>query len=210
MTSPHKKLLPKRERTRLQILKAALKLFARKDAGEASISDVIAEAEIANGTFYNHFKTKEELLEASSLTLIESLASEVETIMGDMDDPAERMALAGIYFFKKARMDSNWAWALIRVAAVTPRMSDILLSYPLRDLQRGITSGKFSIESTETALGLFVGSLHYGIRNILEGRAKNKLHDREMMTLVLRGYGVKIEIAKKLASKGFERAWKEE
>ncbi|MEI1280595.1 helix-turn-helix domain-containing protein [Leptospira venezuelensis] len=191
-------------------MKAALRLFAQKDAGETSIAEVTAEAEVANGTFYNYFKTKEELLEASSFALIESIASEVETSMNELEDSAERMALAGIFFFKKARMDSDWGWALIRVAAAAPRMSDMLLSYPLKDLQRGIKSGKFSIESIESALGLFVGALHYGIRNILEGRAKDKSHDKDMMILVLRSFGVPLTSAKSLASKGFDRAWKSE
>lgn len=204
---PKKKLLPKRERTRAQIMKAALRLFAQKDAAETSIAEVSAEAEVANGTFYNYFKTKEELLEASSLALIEGLAEEVETGMKDLKDPAERMALAGILFFKKARKDFDWAWALIRIAAVAPRMSDLLLSYPRNDLKNGIKSGKFQIESEESALGLFVGALHYGIRNILEDRAKDITHDREMMTLVLKSFGVSPQAAKNISAKGFVRAW---
>ncbi|PJZ47856.1 TetR/AcrR family transcriptional regulator [Leptospira saintgironsiae] len=191
-------------------MKAALRLFAQKDAAETSIAEVSAEAEVANGTFYNYFKTKEELLEASSLALIEGLAEEVEIGMKDLKDPAERMALAGILFFKKARNDFEWAWALIRIAAVAPRMSDLLLSYPRNDLKNGIKSGKFQIESEESALGLFVGALHYGIRNILEGRAKDNTHDREMMTLVLKSFGVSPQAAKNLSAKGFVRAWEKE
>ncbi|TGK62705.1 TetR/AcrR family transcriptional regulator [Leptospira wolffii] len=201
-------LLPKRERTRAQIMNAALRLFAIKDAGETSIAEVSAEAEVANGTFYNYFKTKEELLEASALALAESLVAEAVLLMPDITDGAERMALGGMLFLKKARNDMDWAWALIRVAAVAPRMSELLRAQPLKDMQKAIKAGRFSIDSEESALGLYVGALHYGIRNILEGRAKNKSHDVDMIALVLKAFGVSATTAKNISQRAFDRVWK--
>ena len=42
----------KRERTRNQLIAAALRVFAQK-GGALTVSDVVAEAEDSNGTFYN-------------------------------------------------------------------------------------------------------------------------------------------------------------
>ncbi|MDF3821751.1 TetR/AcrR family transcriptional regulator [Leptospira sp. 96542] len=200
-----KTLLPKKERTRAQIMNAALRLFAIKEAGETSIAEVAVEAEVANGTIYNYFKTKEELLDASALALAEKAAADADVLMADIQNEVERLAFGALLFLKKARNDNDWAWALIRVAAVAPRMSEILRAYPLRDLKKAVASGKFTIDSEETALGLFVGAIHYGIRNILEGRAGYKTHDVDMVVLVLRAYGLSNTTAKNTASRAYER-----
>ncbi|TGK36646.1 TetR/AcrR family transcriptional regulator [Leptospira andrefontaineae] len=204
----HRKvLLPKRERTRAQIMSAALRLFAVKDAGETSIAEVSAEAEVANGTFYNYFKTKEELLEASALALAEALVEKSAQLIPEITDGAERMAYGGMTFLKKAREDMNWGWALIRVAAAAPRMSEILRAQPLKDMQKAVKAGKFIIESEEAALGLYIGALHYGIRNILEGRAKKYSHDIELIALVLRAYGLSGKASNNVSQKAFDRVW---
>ncbi|BDA78239.1 hypothetical protein LPTSP3_g11690 [Leptospira kobayashii] len=205
---PKKILLPKKERTRAQIMNAALRLFAVKDAGETSIAEVAVEAEVANGTIYNYFKTKDELLDASALVLAEKMAADADLLMSEIQNEVERLAFGGILFLQRARKDSNWAWALIRVAAVAPKMSEILRAYPLRDMKKAISSGKFTIDSEESALGLYVGAIHYGIRNILEGRANQKSQDVDMIALVLKAFGISQASAKNIAQRAFDKAWK--
>ncbi|PJZ84704.1 TetR family transcriptional regulator [Leptospira harrisiae] len=208
MLKPKKTLLPKKERTRAQIMNAALRLFAIKEAGETSIAEVAVEAEVANGTIYNYFKTKEELLDASALMLAEQAAAEADILMADIQNEVERLAFGAVHFLQKARKDSDWAWALIRVAAVAPRMSEILRAYPLRDMKKAVTSGKFSIDSEESALALFVGAIHYGIRNILEGRANFKTHDVDLIVLVLRAFGFTHTNAKNTVTRAYDKVWK--
>ncbi|MGH3056585.1 MAG: TetR/AcrR family transcriptional regulator, partial [Gaiellaceae bacterium] len=67
----------KRTRTRAQLLDAALRVFARKGTGAAPIHEITAEAGVANGTFYNYFRTREELVEAASLHLAGRFADEI-------------------------------------------------------------------------------------------------------------------------------------
>lgn len=189
-------------------MNAALRLFAVKEAGETSIAEVAVEAEVANGTIYNYFKTKDELLDASALFLAEKMAAEAELLMSEIQNEVERLAFGGILFLQRARKDSDWAWALIRVAAVAPRMSEILRAYPLRDMKKAISSGKFTIDSEESALGLYVGAIHYGIRNILEGRANHKSQDLDMIVLVLKAFGISHASAKNIAQRAYDKAWK--
>lgn len=49
------------ERRREQILKAAASVFAQQGYHRASVSDIIAEAKIARGTFYLYFPGKREI-----------------------------------------------------------------------------------------------------------------------------------------------------
>ena len=50
------------ESRKVQILKAAEKIFARKGFPEATISDVAREAKVSEATIYEYFTSKEELL----------------------------------------------------------------------------------------------------------------------------------------------------
>jgi AcrR family transcriptional regulator len=63
-------LTGKRERTKLAnrhaILAAARRVFAQLGYDGASVRDIIRGTELASGTFYNYFRSKEEVFEALS------------------------------------------------------------------------------------------------------------------------------------------------
>lgn len=50
-------------KNRDRIIQSALTLFAQKDFETVTIKDICANAQVANSTFYYHFKTKEELMD---------------------------------------------------------------------------------------------------------------------------------------------------
>jgi AcrR family transcriptional regulator len=60
--------LGKRERTKLQnrnlILEAARRVFAELGFGATTVRDIIRATPLASGTFYNYFKSKEEVFQA--------------------------------------------------------------------------------------------------------------------------------------------------
>ncbi len=62
--------ISKRERTKLAnrqaILAAARAVFAQMGYDSASVRDIIRSTELASGTFYNYFRSKEEVFEALS------------------------------------------------------------------------------------------------------------------------------------------------
>src|SRR5262245_54401598 len=104
-----------RERTRLLLLDAALRLFARKGVGATAIHEIAAEAGVANGTFYNYFRTREEVLEAASIRLAERLQAEITANSTNVRDAGERVAIGCRCFVLQAVRDPTWAAALMRV-----------------------------------------------------------------------------------------------
>lgn len=54
----------KGQKRKQELLTIAYRLIISKGYEETSIDEIIAEAQIAKGTFYYHFKSKEEMLEA--------------------------------------------------------------------------------------------------------------------------------------------------
>ncbi|MCB2573021.1 TetR/AcrR family transcriptional regulator, partial [Listeria monocytogenes] len=67
----------KRERTRRGLIDAAVRLFARKEVGEIALLDVASEAEVASGTIYNYFRTRDEVVEAVGLALANEFSESI-------------------------------------------------------------------------------------------------------------------------------------
>ena len=51
----------RRVRTRAALLRAGASLFATRSVDGVSIDDIVAAADVAKGSFYNHFPDKEAL-----------------------------------------------------------------------------------------------------------------------------------------------------
>ena len=68
----------KKAESRLKIMKAAAWSFKNCGFSETSIADIMKEAGLGVGTFYNYFNSKEDLLLALLKTLADKVEAEVE------------------------------------------------------------------------------------------------------------------------------------
>lgn len=66
----------KREATRQDILTAARSLFLEKGYDATSVDDLVLAANVAKGTFYYHFNSKDELLHALQEMVIDEFSSQ--------------------------------------------------------------------------------------------------------------------------------------
>jgi AcrR family transcriptional regulator len=76
---------------RQQLLEAATWVFARKGYRRAAVSDIIARAGVARGTFYLYFKSKEEVF----LAIVEDFHGRVTRAIADADQVPPFDASAG-------------------------------------------------------------------------------------------------------------------
>lgn len=180
---------PVRERTRELLLDAAVRVFARKGADAAAIHEIAAEAGVANGTFYNYFRTREALLEATSLRLAHRLHTAIAASRAAVDDPAERIAIGCRRFILQARHDPIWGAALLRVWHSSPTASATAADPLLADLRAGRRRGRLQYASETVALDLVQGTVLSAMRSVLEGRAADA-HASAVAAVVLRALGV--------------------
>jgi AcrR family transcriptional regulator len=76
-----------REDRRTQVLKHAERVFARKGFHETNISDIIAEAGIARGTFYLYFENKRDLFAELLDRVLEELRGRVQRVRQGPGEP---------------------------------------------------------------------------------------------------------------------------
>lgn len=187
-----------RARTRAALLDAALRIFARKGAGAASIQEITDEAGVANGTFYNYFRSREELVEAASLRLASRFEDQVAASNAAVGDPAERLSLGSRRFILQALADPVWGAAILRVWATTSVLKAKTAEHMLADLRAGRRRGRFHYSSEAAAVDLVQGSVVAAMRTVLEERAGAE-HACEVASLLLRAVGVSPVQADELA-----------
>ncbi len=161
----------RREQTRAKLLDAARALFARQGVDNTRISEITDEADVGFGSFYNHFDSKEAILEAVLADTVAAQGVAVEAITAELDDPAEVISAAHRYFVRLARTDDEWAWLLVRLDVSHNVVFRALGPFARRDLRRGIRAGRLQVPNQRIALDAAGGALLSVMRAVLDDQA---------------------------------------
>ncbi len=132
-----------------------------------TVTDVVAEAGVSNGTFYNYFDDIDDLVLALAahvgVSIAEAAAAE------PIEDPAERFADATARLLVMAEVDPTWGRAFLQVTA-RPGSADDMLRHASADLDRGHREGRFTVGPEPAALDQLSGLVMMTIRRIVENR----------------------------------------
>jgi AcrR family transcriptional regulator len=111
-----------------RIVEAALRVFAEKGPDAPVVDDFTRAAGISRGTFYNHFDSVPELLEATSVWTIEEAVASIERQLGGCDGPLVRFGTGLRLFLRRAQRDRPWCLFVAktwRLGALAPPRSDL-------------------------------------------------------------------------------------
>ncbi|HSO98987.1 MAG TPA: TetR/AcrR family transcriptional regulator [Solirubrobacteraceae bacterium] len=159
----------RRAQTRARLVAAAGALFARQGVESTRISEITEEADVGFGSFYNHFDSKDAIVETVLTETIAAQGEAIAAVTADMQDPAEVIAAAHRYFVRLARADPDWAWLLVRLDASHHVVLSALGPFALRDLHRGIRAGRLHVSNEQVALFATGGALLAVMRAVLDG-----------------------------------------
>lgn len=117
---------------RKAILDAARAVFARIGYDAANIRDIIRETNLASGTFYNYFKSKEEVFEAIADDSVQRFRPLLEAVRANSGDLGTYIKAAYSAYFQFLANENSEAikegaphLALIGVRVDTPQMKII-------------------------------------------------------------------------------------
>lgn len=145
----------RRERTRARILESALAVFADKGPDAPRIEDFIRAAGIARGTFYNYYRSTEELLEAMSHVLEDDLIRSITAELEPLDDPLERLATGIRLWLQRAAGSPVWCRFVVRVR----RRAESVERELGRDLRESMQAGLIRVIDVHVARDLVVGTI---------------------------------------------------
>jgi AcrR family transcriptional regulator len=194
-------------RTRLALLEAAQRLFATRSVDGVSIDDIAREAEVAKGSLYNHFESKEALADALYEMVRGHVAMLLETAVDDRTLPPERLVRGAFVILRFAIDHPESVSALLKLS---PQLLDDRAPLNVRAreiITAGMESGHFKGIPTDSATLLVVGAMLVMLQDSID---RNKSVKRliakviPLMAGVLKALGVDGEsasVAAKAAAK---------
>jgi len=191
---------PKRQRTQAQLLHAAVRVFVERGIGAATMQEIALSAGVTTATLYNHFSTKEELVQRLASTLAETLCRAIDDSYAHVTDGAERMSIGQRRYVRLAAESPAWTLLLLDVMAIAPDVMAMIERYPLEDLRIGVRQKKFKVPSEAAALDAITGICSYAMRRVALGLAPEH-HDVACATLVLRALGMPPDEAARIAKR---------
>jgi AcrR family transcriptional regulator len=88
--------IARRARTHRALVDATLSLLRERGLSEASVDDIVRAAGVAKGTFYLHFGSKDDVINAVAERLVEEVGQIVEAALAQADrSPVERVLALG-------------------------------------------------------------------------------------------------------------------
>lgn len=157
----------RRERTRSRLVESALRVFTEHGVQTGTIDRVIRTAEVSRGTFYNYFRTDEDLYGAVATEVGNELIRIVNPLVLPHADPAARVACGIRLVIGLARGNRVLAEFLVRGGPGALRHGLMIEQVVLRDIALGIDSGAFSVRDTRLALDLLLGPVSQAFHTVL-------------------------------------------
>ena len=192
--------LPKRERTRRQLLAAAVSVFSARGIAGATMQEIGATAEMSTATVYNHFSTRDEVVHAVAAWMAETLCTAIAASYDHIGQATERMSIGNRRYIWLAEESPSWALLLLDVMDAAPAQLLRVLEYPLGDLRLGLQQKVFRIASEAAAMNLIGGTVSQAMRSMALGMAPAG-HGVAVATTVLRGLGVPFEKAAQITAR---------
>jgi AcrR family transcriptional regulator len=173
--NPAKRSAPTRvqlrqERVLARLKQAASQVIAEKGVEGLRLRDVTEIADVGFGSFYSHFASKEQLVEAVVTDLVVNLADATIARTARLADPAEAASAAHRWFVRQAFEAPEFAWLVVHLDRADALFERAILPYAEELLRRGIEAGRFRVMDVRVTLTYVVGATFAVMRAVLEGR----------------------------------------
>jgi AcrR family transcriptional regulator len=188
--------------TRAALREAGRRLIAAYPVDAISIDAVVAAAGVSKGSFYNHFTSRDDLVD----TIVGDIRAQLHNVVAATNayerDPARRMARAVCVFLRYALEDAEGAAVLARVhggslSAEAPHNAPLVA-----DIADGISEGRFRIATVESGTMLVIGVVQVGLFRLLDEPvpALAVAIAQQLTMMLLRGLGVESAEAERIAA----------
>ncbi len=197
--TPSPRVAQKQARARNSIIKAADELTRSHSVDDVSIKDITEAADVGQGTFYIHFKSKNEVLIPIMQADAARLDEAMQSVLKDTEDPAVILAASGRIMGRYVTQDARWRWVLRNSSVPVDEMQRAFGQFRDRDYERGFSAGDFlEIDPAITASFTFGGFINVLVAN-LDSDERETAIDQAIL-LCLRALGVDSEKAARIAN----------
>jgi AcrR family transcriptional regulator len=148
---------PRRDRTRLALVRAGQKLFAERPIDVVSIDDIVQAADVGRGSFYNHFTDKEEFEREIVAEARRDMEAAISAATACEPDPAVRTVLGVCVSIRFAHEHPASARLVARQFIQGGYMNTELNAGVLGDVSAGILGRRFTVPTAEIGILTVIG-----------------------------------------------------
>ncbi len=205
MANDHRPLVAaqRRERMRARLVQAAFELAAGSGLEAVTIDAVVAQAEVARGTFYKYFDSPHTLVQEVGQAVSHALIEAMHPVVGELSDPAERIAVGVRVVLLMGRRVPALAGFLVYSGWPANELTPLFYRAVGSSLDEGMQSGRLSRMPSALAISILVGTLIGALKAELS-QAQDEDFPSQVATAVLRGLGVPQALAQELAYESLE------
>jgi AcrR family transcriptional regulator len=203
ISAPSRRVDRRRARTRAALLEAGRSLLAHREVEGVSIDEIVAAADVAKGSFYNHFADKDVFAREIGAAVRRQAEAAIARENAGIEDPALRLAQALCVFVRFAIEHRESAQVLWRLNSGAT-MADAPINRGLRDeVILAAKSAALADFDVETGVLLVMGTIIIALRHVLEQRVVTPppVIAARMSAGMLRALGFTARRAQKLAAK---------
>lgn len=157
----------KRVMMRTKLIDAATRVFADRTGPSPVIDDVIREAKVSRGTFYNYFDSLEQVLAAIGQEFSNQMMADILPAYDVLTEPWQRASVGFRVFLVRALLDRKWA-GFMALPDAWPHHT-LLAKYMGADLESGKRSGQFHFDDLPAATDFLMGATSHAIQSIRQG-----------------------------------------
>ena len=187
----------RREKMRERLLIAVLNCYASRKQHEApSIEDVIKEADVSRATFYLHFLSLEEAVNALGQEIAEETVRNMASLLATTETPLQRLATGIQLYLLRSVTDPKWA-------AFGSRTDFISRDTTLRKAQQqhlleAREAKMLQFTDLEAATSLMNGAMLEAMRHLVMTNERSRSFVEETTVMILCGLRVDYQTAKKV------------
>ncbi|MCG8514779.1 MAG: TetR/AcrR family transcriptional regulator [Halanaerobiales bacterium] len=149
-----------------KIIRTAYELFSEKGYEKTTVAEIINISETSKGGFYHHFKSKDDLLEAITMTYFDDLLEAYQEILQKNDRSIIDILNSVLVTINQYKIDQVEEWPKMRKVfsfsgnnTILRKISDQfqLMTTELykKLIEKGINEGIFKVEYPEMVAGLW-------------------------------------------------------
>ncbi|MCB1395293.1 MAG: TetR/AcrR family transcriptional regulator [Rhodobacter sp.] len=135
----------RRARNHEALIASARAVMAEKGIDSATMAEIADRADVAAGTIYSFFRSKDDLAVAVLENLMLELAIRIETVTNTFDDPAQVYAYGIGSVVREATQDTHWRQLLYRSEVLANAMFKQMGPFAIRDLENATKAGRFKV-----------------------------------------------------------------
>jgi AcrR family transcriptional regulator len=198
-TRPEKSLGGRRLTARRKLLAAGYEVIGRRGLEKSTIGEIVEEARVGVGSFYNHFASKEELAKAIFAERGDAMGAALEQAALNSVNVAAATCYAFRTLIETVEHDQAWAAFIVQLEPRLHMLDGLLRDHARVGIKAGIDRGQLNVGDIETGITAFHALMIAIAQSMLDGNLSTADAHRSSV-YALRMFGIPEQEAVRLSN----------